>query len=88
MCGYLKVAVDRHNRHEADTGRAVGEHQEEVNPAQAVTENPVTPEQGIDPQWQAHQHEEVGDDKVEEEQRIGIPAFELPAEDPKGNDIS
>ena len=46
---YLKVAVDHHNRHEADTGRAVGEHQEEVDPAQAVTENPVTPEQGIDP---------------------------------------
>lgn len=47
---HLKVAINCHHGHECDARRAVGKHQEEVDPTHAVSKHPVTPEQGVDPQ--------------------------------------
>lgn len=75
--------VNCHHSHECDAGRAVGKHYED--PAHAISKHPVAPEQGIDPQWQTHQSQEVSNDQVEEEQVVGIPGLQFKAEDPQGN---
>lgn len=84
----LEVAVNGHHRHERDAGRAVGEHQEEVDAAHGVSKHPVAPEQGIDPERQTDQRQEVSDDQVKEKQRVRVPALQFEAEDPQGHDIS
>lgn len=85
---HFKVSVNSHHGHECDAGRAVGKHQEEVYSAYAIPEHPVSPDQGIDPQRQADQSQEVCDDQVEEEQVVWVPGLQLEAEDPQGHDIS
>lgn len=84
---HFKVSVNSHHGHERDAGRAVGKHQEEVYSAHAIPEQPVSPDQGIDPQRQADQNQEVCDDQVEEEQVVGVPGLQFEAEDPQGDDI-
>ncbi|XP_062234781.1 uncharacterized protein stxbp4 [Platichthys flesus] len=80
--------VDGHHGHQSDAGRAVGKHEEEVDSAQPVSKHPVTPEQGIDPQRETDQSEEVGDDQVEEKQVVGVPGLQLETEDPQGHYIT
>lgn len=84
---HLEVPVNSNHSHERNAGRAVGEHQEEVDPAYSIPKNPVPPEQGIDPQRQADEHQEVRDDQVEEEQVVGVPGLHLKAEYPQGDNI-
>lgn len=85
---HLKVSVNCHHSHECDAGRAVGKHQEEVDSAHAISKHPVAPEQGIDPQRQTHQSQEVCNDQVEEEQVVGVPGLQFKEEDPQSNYVS